>query len=906
MADKPKPTHVPVVTKSGRAGYLPAAISDEVEGMGLRRASDEDLRGAQVEANREATAQALRDKFSGSVGAQVEGAVMPALAGAARGLSLGGSDEFITNIGGEGARKRLEDYKDFAPVSSAVGELGAIAGASLLGDESTLGALPNAIARLGAGAESMALRAGRGALARGAGVLAKGAAEGAVYGAGSAVSEAALKDQRLTGEALVGGAFHGALGGAVASGVLHGAGAALGGVKSAFGGLRAPKASAVEAIAAREFGEAAPGVGKAVATGEAGPYRTTGGVAGTAADTYIGARNVVAPAKTPELEAIWKNRQIAFNDSAERVERHARELTEAISVQQKAAKVTDAATFGESKTNHMVKLVDREQFVPQAERAMDWMHRAQAEIGLLAENPAVTGFAPRQAKALEGHMLRMTQAMEKGDSVALFTALDNAKRFVGREAQFGRGATGLSETARAFDGLYQGEGGLMHVLEDASWGKAGEAQKVVNAATTQSIGLGKRFRTGFTTEYGAEAGRPDFVGNSEKVSSFLGRLTKAANDNDATAVRDMIATRRKFLDATSGSYDHGAEATAAIAAERKALDSMEATFGTATKETALINQVKRLQSEEQAGRIGGFLGLAVDSATKPVTMLQRIAALEDHTEGVLKGISRGSSDLVGGAPSKAAGLPPPKSGARGFFSTLINSTKPIGGPATTVVAAGGSKVARARFEDEAARITSLKANPAALSSRVGEAFAPMGAATPKTTAAATSTAIAGVAFLASKLPPSRQDPFTLQPQLQQTSRASDSEISKFSRYKEALDNPMMVLKEAKSGTLTREHVEAVKAVYPALYSEMRNQVMAAVVDSKSELPYGRRIQLGILLDIPTDKTLSPDFLTAIQATYSPAEKAGNDVPAPTRAPHLNVASSFFTSTQNATQEGLER
>jgi hypothetical protein len=80
--------------------------------------------------------------------------------------------------------------------------------------------------------------------------------------------------------------------------------------------------------------------------------------------------------------------------------------------------------------------------------------------------------------------------------------------------------------------------------------------------------------------------------------------------------------------------------------------------------------------------------------------------------------------------------------------------------------------------------------------------------------------------------------------------------------------------------------------------------MQELVTSKSELPYGRRIQLGILLDLPTDQTLAPDFVSAIQATYSASEKAGVEPPPP-QLSQLDVAGSLQTSTQSAA-EGLDR
>jgi hypothetical protein len=902
---------IPVVQPDGKVGYLPAALAnDPAATEGLTRATDTQIRGAQVAANKAATKAELDAQFSGSLASELEGAVAPVLTGAARGLTLGGSDEFIGSVGGEGARRRLLDYQTYAPVGSFAGEIGAIAGAALLGDEAGLGAIPNAVGRLGAGAgTAVAEGLGGGLLARGAGLAVRGGIEGGIYGAGGVVTESALHNAPITGEAMVAGVAHGAAGGIIATGLLHGAGVGLGKVRGAF----RPSAEAFDAIAAREFGEAAPGIGKAMAAdaekvaahpsdvkfgaaGEAGPYRTPGDAVG---ETYIKARG---GDKQHELGEIWKHREVTLRDGAERIDTHSRDLQKAITEQQTAAKVTDMATFGDAKVNHMDKLVDRARFTEQADVVLKWMSGAREAIDLAASDTAVSKLGPAARKEFDGQMARLGKALEAGDSLALFKAADDAKRFVGRQAQFGRRATGLPEAAKAFDALYQGEGGLMQALEHQSWGKAGEAQKAVNAATAQSIGLGQKFSSSFVEEYGSSLGRPDYRANSNKVSTFLGGLTKAANDGDAQAVRDMITTRRAFLDATGSNYDHGPAAVKAMAAERSALDRMESTFDKATKETSLINQAKRLQAEEQAQKIGGLIGLATDTLSKPVTTLQRLAQLEQHTKSVLDKFGGGTKKLVAGTGAETAGIPgelaAPKGAGKGFFSLLLER----GGTAAERAAIVGA--GRASFDRKAEAMASLQSNPAALTARVGAALGPFATDAPKSTQQATATAMAGLQFLASKMPPNRRDAFTLQPQLQPPTRASDTEIAQHMRYQEALDNPSILLEQAHKGSLTPDHVEAVKAVYPKLYDHMRNQIMQELVTSKSELPYGRRIQLGILLDLPTDQTLAPDFVSAIQATYTASEKAGVEPPPP-QLSQLDVAGSLQTGTQSAAG-GLDR
>lgn len=211
----------------------------------------------------------------------VMGGLEAAAAGGARGASLGLSDVAITQgaklFGGEAAHKKAQEalrgFRTAHPTISTAAEVGgaslpvladvlsggaatapeaAIAGATGAAEAAGGGVLsrgaaglarasgftPAALtAKLGAGAESLAARAAektlgstaaRSALGRIASQAARtgaaGATEGALYGAGGAISEDALGDSQLNGEKLAASMTHGAM-----LGLMFGAGIGGGG-----------------------------------------------------------------------------------------------------------------------------------------------------------------------------------------------------------------------------------------------------------------------------------------------------------------------------------------------------------------------------------------------------------------------------------------------------------------------------------------------------------------------------------------------------------------------------------------------------------------------------------------------------------------------------------------------------
>ncbi|MCL2724775.1 MAG: hypothetical protein FWD69_10100 [Polyangiaceae bacterium] len=890
----------PVTTATGKVGYLPAGIARE--GQGVRAATPAEQQAAQQQANTDVARARLDAYFAEH---PIEGAIMPSLEGAARGLTLGLSDKAIVELtralrGDEGAKlasEGLERWKSYAPIASTISELGGVLGGALAGDEEGLSTLPAMVSRIGAGTErGLAKVLGEGALARAGGALARGAVEGSFYGAGEAISESALKDTDLTGEALIGGASHGALGGMIAGGLMHGLG-------EGYRAWKAPKVSAeaYDAVAEKAFGEAAPNVGKTMAEEAAG-------------------QELANQASPSTLGEIWANRQNLLVARERRLAEQARDLSESITKQQRAQSITQMETFGEAKLKQIENLVDKSNFQEQSLIAKDWLSRAQAEVEPMIGD-ANSGLTKKSAKRFAGYVSRINDAIDSGDSAKLFDALDTTKRWVGQEAKFGRTAVGLSESGRTFDALYRDSKGLQSALEDTAWGKAGEAQRIVNEATTSNIALGERFQNRFTTRYGSTAGRPDFVGDTGAVHGFIDQLTTPARDLDAQSVRDFLSTRRRFLDATEQAYDHGARGAQAIADERAALDSLEKTFNSATQEASTINQIRRLQAEEHERQFGGLVGVVTDLAVNPISTMKRLAMLEQQAKSVMRKFTGGAREAVGVARAPSPS-PSPSSVDSGFFSQLISSAASKGRAQKV-----GDEVARssvnsvlgsedkAKAVGEAARaggvktekfirdqrgISALQANPQQLSDRVGAALNPVSDAAPKTTTAATATAMRGVAFLASKLPSAKKDPYSLQPQFQPATRASDAEIAQFRRYKEALDDPTIIVRKAVHGGLTPEHVEAVKAVYPRLYDEMRNQVFQALVDSKSPIPYTRRIALGILLDLPTDQTLAPDFVQTIQSTY---QRPAAQPPPPSRVSNFRLSVPAASGADGVAQRG---
>jgi hypothetical protein len=165
-------------------------------------------------------------------------------------------------------------------------------------------------------------------------------------------------------------------------------------------------------------------------------------------------------------------------------------------------------------------------------------------------------------------------------------------------------------------------------------------------------------------------------------------------------------------------------------------------------------------------------------------------------------------------------------------------------------------------------------------------------AAPEVIQSAQETAQRSARFLAAKIPPNPTKAGSLSPQLDKT-QPSKADQAKFLDYFDTVDDPTSALRSLEKGRITPQQVEALQAVYPEMYRTVQQQVMDHLQGLKEPLPYQQRIKLGVLLQIPTDPTLQPAFVQAIQGIYAAQPEQGQGLAdkgrAPTREIHLSRA-----------------
>jgi hypothetical protein len=95
-------------------------------------------------------------------------------------------------------------------------------------------------------------------------------------------------------------------------------------------------------------------------------------------------------------------------------------------------------------------------------------------------------------------------------------------------------------------------------------------------------------------------------------------------------------------------------------------------------------------------------------------------------------------------------------------------------------------------------------------------------------------------------------------------RQNPAKAEKLARYVDAATNPRGALERISEGELVREDVEVLQQLYPRLYQRVRDEVLMNLSSVDTLPSYDARLKLGILLGSPTDPSMRPAAVQALQ------------------------------------------
>lgn len=815
----------------------------------------------------------LREKYG-------DESIIAGLAGGARGLSMGLSDVALTKSGLV-EPETLRALRKYNPMASTVGELtGAVAplvasggssgAASLL---SKAGTLPRLVA--GAGAKTAAGAAatlGAGTIARRAGAAAAGAAvEGGLWGAGQALTEAALEEQPLTVDKIITHMGYGAL------------------VGGAFGGATTAGVDLIGALGRNATRTSKKILGKAVADIKA-KIETSG-------KGKIGIEATLDPVDESVLK---KYTTYMRADEVGQKARKAAKLgeTQRASASRKMAAMADEQGQlngdvydffrGEKKTDFMRQAVPEEntgRAVAEANNILNEARMAAKRMGAKMSRKATreipelddaqgTQVVRDFARLINSAENELNRAIGRGESVGgeVYIILDRFKRNVG--SKFAKPGRYLSMEDESRAGMFREfyNDVVQPRLEDAAvWGDdAADAQKAINKAVTRWLKNDPEFQSDFARRLAKGGGDygwdPRYRVKPDAVENYFNNLGKTNADIPGEHLREQIAAQLEVAETVSKYVDLDSATAAKVAKMRDNASAMLKLIDDTEVNIAHANNLRDLAAGK-VEELRGFGPMAMPSAQKlSANLVFTWSAAETAAAKVESSIKATVSEYT--------------RSARGSALKLSEKTKRVMAPSVVTILNSAKfdddkphgKTKREAFRFRSNELARVVADPEAWTRRVAEHTADIGGHSGTATQVALRL-VHGAHFLYEKMPKDPR-PQTLGHMAEWN--PSDAEIDKFSRYYEAVVNPLSVLEHLKRGTLTMQHTEALQVVYPSLYERIVGELAESVSMAGERLRYRDRVQLSVLFGVPLDSTMAPEAIMRAQALYAqPAPSQAN-------------------------------
>lgn len=813
-----------------------------------------------------------------------------------RGATFGLSDAAINALGyAEEAKLR----KEANPVLSTIGEIGGAVGSAFLlpfggltGGAAKLGQMTTSVAEqqlaktvLATGATTLAKdiakRSAYTAITKGAG----GFVEGSLYGLGQTVSEAALGDPKEAAENLIGNMTFSGL----VDGVIMGSTGALG---AAFAKRIPPGMSKAEFDKAqrsvtdfqRAFNEAEKAVGDQL--------EQTPKLASKVGETYLKTlekfvplsdetKSILRPLFTdPEqgkaLVDFMNNPSEALQVVSEQMNKMVRTTEQAskfLAVQGRRESIRRMPTRYAQNTEAGMELAnevvsDLDKFVKTIKKSTDFDKSAAKEIELIKQN-----FASKFGKVTDPLTGTFTQK-QFADNIELMNELNDVWRQIYQVKQpyddklFQRMSLKGKRTSKKLDDLYNKV--VKSTFNDNVFSPAvAQENREISEMIAKHMASSKAFQQKFFSTT-IKGGKQTRVFDSDKFGKFIrSDELKKVMQNDIfeefmVSSADTLNKAKRFnieeelFKEAGGVIDETIDSIAnmkKLKTAMGALGALESHTGKSMQKTLLFTAVGG-GLLGPFGAAAGALGYAIDN---PVQMLRYInkaqeKIIENKTfmqNTLQKFIRMGKATAEGieaiGAPVKAGKLSVPAAFRLGVVQGFeADSEEPI-----TL-----EQMITAPTEQTVERVM-YKHN------QLNDVF-------PAVTAQMGAQTAVAIEFLKSKAPKDPNTAFQILPN-QAPYVVPPVERSKFQRYVDAVNDPMSTLQKMADGTLTAEHVEALRAVYPKLYAEAQQAVLEMAAD-KNDLNFRQKVQLGLFLNVPTMPAYSPAIFASIQQQYMAAEQ----------------------------------
>lgn len=265
--------------------------------------------------------------------------------------------------------------------------------------------------------------------------------------------------------------------------------------------------------------------------------------------------------------------------------------------------------------------------------------------------------------------------------------------------------------------------------------------------------------------------------------------------------------------------------------------------------------------------------------------------------GILKAaIGNGETELA----ERFGSLIRVEDAARKTTSSITNATKSVlSGDRLAPFAAGiiSKESVKEDYDDRVEKISELSNSPEVFLGRLEDSTSNLFNHAPKISSSLHNVGVNAVSFLNSKIP-RPIDKKALSAEWIPT----QTEMARFNRYYDMVENPVSILKQVGSGTLSMDGVEVLRGVYPKLYDSMKEGILDRLSSMKKRPNYRTRMMLSLFMGADLDNSTTPQSIAINQAVMNgPSKQKDNKPVNPTQGgmSKLKVSQSYLTPMQKS-------
>lgn len=449
------------------------------------------------------------------------------------------------------------------------------------------------------------------------------------------------------------------------------------------------------------------------------------------------------------------------------------------------------------------------------------------------------------------------------------------------------------------------------------WGDAAIHQREINATFAKSARATAEFQKIATGSGLRGLFDPNSPISQRQAITVARQFRRMGGDEVVSKFDQVLDAQLEHLDTIVRHYDLGREERMAIQHAKDAVKDIRERLAQQADDAELLDIFQSLRDAESnssvsmglastvgpalgaaigagvAGPLGAAVGLAAGSLLRPYTTARTLASLlslKDRfklsfdAQAFVKKMSEGADKVRARAKAELAKLTAEaKRAGRQVKAGLERAGKGVvrAGKGATVGGAlqagqGGSgyrttsdrQLELAQLADRVSQLGTYED----LRRELGPEWEVLAGDMPELAGKLEVVLQRAVAYLDQHRPPVLRRPYSGRPPIVDPVAAT-----RFERRYEAVTQPERVLRRLEDGTLTLEHVDALRSVYPLHYQGLVDGLTEALAkaDAMGWAPRHRdRVRLGILLGQALDAALEPGHRLAMERVYGPARGPG--------------------------------